>query len=62
MRGTVLGNCREATVRTYNYRRGTVTDHGSGKIIPLDRALSGEVQPFIDALVARVEENKCRPS
>jgi peptide chain release factor 1 len=42
---------RSAKIRTYNYPQGRVTDHRIGlTLYNLDGVLSGEVQPFIEAL------------
>ena len=50
MRGTVLGNCREMAIRTYNFKRATIIDHRSGCVRPLRSLTDGDIQPFIDAM------------
>ena len=57
MRGIVLGNCLEPVIRTYNYKRGMVTDHRSGISVNLKDVLAGRVQPFIEAMIRRVPKS-----
>ena len=58
MRGIVFGNMRTKTVRTYNYKRGTVTDHRTDTTLPLKLVLDGGIEPFISANRERAEQLK----
>jgi peptide chain release factor 1 len=50
---------RSEKIRTYNYPQGRVTDHRIGlTIYNLQEILDGDVQPFVDALVAEDQARK----
>ena len=56
MRGIVFGSRAAKTVRTYNYKRETVTDHRTGVVVPLKKALDGDISLFIEANKKRAVE------
>ena len=49
MRGVVFGMGPAKTIRTYNYKRGLVTDHRTGVILSLRQVLSGDIAAFVAA-------------
>lgn len=52
---------RSEKIRTYNFPDGRVTDHRVGKtIFNIPAILDGEIQPFIDELVAADQAEKMR--
>jgi peptide chain release factor 1 len=52
-RSQVGGGGRSEKIRTYNYKENRVTDHRIGKTsYNLDRVLAGDLDEFVDALIA----------
>lgn len=50
---------RSEKIRTYNYPQGRVTDHRIGlTIYNLQEILDGDIQPFVDALIAEDQARK----
>ena len=52
---------RSEKIRTYNYPQSRVTDHRIGLTIhQLDLVMEGNLDPFIDALVAHYQAEKLK--
>jgi peptide chain release factor 1 len=60
-RNQVGGGGRSEKIRTYNYKENRVTDHRIGlTVYKLDKVLMGELDEFVDALVADERARKLR--
>ena len=50
---------RSERVRTYNFPQSRVTDHRTGHSqFNLDEVMDGDIQPFIDSLIEREQEQR----
>src|SRR5215813_8405596 len=60
-RGQVGSGDRSEKIRTYNFKENRVTDHRIGLTIhQLDLVMEGNLDPFIDALVAHYQAEKLK--
>jgi protein subunit release factor A len=53
MRGVAFSNVKGRVVRTYNYKRGIVTDHRTGLSLQLKAVLDGQIDAFIQAFASK---------
>ena len=60
-RGSQVGTgARSEKIRTYNWKDSRCSDHRLGQNFPLANFLSGDVEPLIEACIAKDQEEKLR--
>ena len=60
-RGSQVGTGgRSEKIRTYNWKDSRCSDHRLGQNFPLANFLNGEVEPIIEAMIAKDQEEKLR--
>jgi peptide chain release factor 1 len=58
-RGSQVGTGgRSEKIRTYNWKDSRCSDHRIGQNFPLQQFLNGDIQPMIDAMIAKDQEEK----
>lgn len=60
-RGSQVGTGgRSEKIRTYNWKDSRCSDHRLGQNFPLAQFLNGDVEPMIEAMIAKDQEEKLR--
>jgi peptide chain release factor 1 len=60
-RGSQVGTGgRSEKIRTYNWKDSRCSDHRLGQNFPLAQFLGGDIEPMIDACIAKDQEEKLR--
>jgi peptide chain release factor 1 len=60
-RGVQVGTGgRSEKIRTYNWKDSRCSDHRLGQNYPLAQFLGGDIDPMIDACIAKDQEQKLR--
>lgn len=60
-RGSQVGTGgRSEKIRTYNWKDSRCSDHRLGQNFPLSQFLGGDIEPMIDACIAKDQEEKLR--
>ena len=60
-RGSQVGTgSRSEKVRTYNWKDSRVSEHRLGQNYPLQQILNGDLEPVIEALIAKDQEEKLK--
>jgi len=60
-RGSQVGTGgRSEKIRTYNWKDSRCSDHRLGQNFPLSNFLNGDVEPIIEAMTAKDQEEKLR--
>jgi len=60
-RGSQVGTGgRSEKIRTYNWKDSRCSDHRLGQNFPLANFLNGDVDPMIEAMIAKDQEEKLR--
>lgn len=60
-RGSQVGaGGRSEKIRTYNWKDSRCSDHRLGQNFPLSNFLNGDVEPIIEAMTAKDQEEKLR--
>lgn len=60
-RGSQIGTgVRSEKIRTYNWKDSRCSDHRIGQNYPLQQFLNGDIDPMIDAMIAKDQEEKLR--